>query len=396
MKRLFYICNALDDMTRIERGIDTDSPAASRKIFALCTALRMVDIHPVVISLGRGRQDGSARYFQHKVCRVNGVVVIYLPFLHVPILSELLSLVSIVPVLWRVRTIKSDKVALFYNRMPAFFFGLVVARLLQFRTILDLEDGETNSNSWSLAWAKSRLLVRSFDSLCSSGALLACSALEGMTRLQPTLSCYGTCEASTLESTRNKLPVTVLLGGTVTLDTGAHLLVDAIKLLREEAPLWAVNIRFEISGKGDCLCQFEHLAKDDRKPMVIVHGRIADDEYQQVLAHTQVGLALKPNSGVLAHTTFPSKVIEFASHGILVVTTDISDVRKVLGGGAIYLTEDNPRVLIEKLQWIVENLVEANNLAVHGQRSVTALCAPEEVGRALDSFLFGSPEGSAN
>ena len=374
----------------------TDSPAASRKIFMLCRAMSKVGVQPWVISLGRGRQDGSGRYFQRKVCRVNGVVVIYLPFLHVPILSELLSLVSIAPILWRMRSIRGNKAALFYNRLPAYFLGLVLARLLQFRTILDLEDGETSSKNWSLAWAKSRLLSRVFDSLCSGGALLACGALKGMTRLRPAHSCYGTCEVSTLQSDRNKLPVTVLLGGTVSLNTGAQLLVDAIKLLREEAPLWAANIRFEISGKGDCLPQFEHLAKDARKPNVIVHGRIADEEYQQVLARTQVGLALKPNSGVLAHTTFPSKVIEFASHGILVVTTDISDVRKVLGGGAIYLTEDNPRLLIEKLQWIVENLEEANNLALQGQRSVAAFCAPEAVGRMLDSFLFGSPEGSNN
>lgn len=396
MNNLFYICNALDDTTRLERGIVTDSPAASRKIFLLCRALSKVGVHAWVISLGRGRQDGSGRYFQSKVCRVNGVAVIYLPFLHVPILSELLSLVSIVPVLWRMRTIKGNKAALFYNRMPAYLFGLALARLLQFRTILDLEDGEISSKKWSLAWAKSRLLGRVFDSLCSGGALLACSALEGVTRLRPTLSCYGTCEVSSLHSDRNKLPVTVLLGGTVALDTGAQMLVDAIKMLREESPLWAANIRFEISGKGDCLFQFEHLANDDRSPMVVVHGRIADDEYQQVLARTQVGLALKPNSGVLAHTTFPSKVIEFASHGILVVTTDISDVRKVLGGGAIYLTEDSPRLLIEKLRWIVENHEEANKLALQGVRSVAAFCAPEAVGRVLDRFLFGSPEGINN
>ncbi len=396
MNKFFYIGNALDDATRLERGVMTDSPAASRKIFLLCRAMSQVGVHAWVISLGRGKQDGSGRYFQSKVCRVNGVVVIYLPFLHVPILSELLSLVSIVPVLLRMRTIKGNKAVLFYNRMPAYLLGLALARLLQFRTILDLEDGEINSKKWSLAWAKSRFLNFVFDSQCSGGALLACSALEGMTRLRPTLSCYGVCEVSSLQSDRKKPQVTVLLGGTVALDTGAQLLVDAIKLLREEVPPWAAKIRFEISGKGDCLPQFEHLANEAIKPSVIVHGRIADDEYQQVLARTQVGLALKPNSGVLAHTTFPSKVIEFASHGILVVTTDISDVRKVLGGGAIYLTEDNPRQLIEKLQWIVENLEEANNLALQGERAVAAVCAPEAVGRVLDRFLFGSPEGSNN
>lgn len=393
MNNFFYICNALDDATRLERNIWTDSPAASRKIFLLCRATSQVGVHSWVISLGRGRQDGSGRYFRSKVCRVNGVAVIYLPFLHTPILSELLSLVSIIPLLWRMRRIKGNKAALFYNRMPAYLLGLALARLLQFRTILDLEDGEISSKKWSSAWVKSRFLNFVFDSLCSGGALLACSALEGMTRLRPTLSCYGACEVSSFESDRNKLPVTVLLSGTVALNTGAQLLIDTIKILRQEAPPWAVNIKFEISGKGDCLPQFESLANDDIKPSVILHGRITDKEYQQVLARAKIGLALKPNSGVLAHTTFPSKVIEFASQGILIITTDISDVRKVLGDGAIYLTEDNPRQLIEKFQWIMENIAEANNLAALGERSVKTFCEPETVGRQLGRFLFGSPEG---
>lgn len=388
MNYLFYVCNALDDATRLERGIATDSPAASRKIFLLCQAMRKAGARAVVISLGRGRQDGTGRYFRCKVRRVSGVPVIYLPFLHVPLLSELLSLFSLVPIVWRMRLTKGAKAALFYNRMPAYFFGLALARALRFRVVLDLEDGETNSSNWSLAGVKSRVLGGFFDALCSGGALLACSALASMTRLRPTHCCYGTYEASTPLPSQSLFPVTVLLGGTVSFNTGAQLLIDAIKMLREEAPPWAANIRFEISGKGDCLSQLEMLAEDIRKPNVIVHGRVTDTEYHQLLARTQVGLALKLNSGDLAHTTFPSKVIEFASHGILVVSTDISDVKKVLGDGAIYLTEDDPCLLIGKLHWIVENREEANKLALQGERSVAALCAPEVMGKTLDRFIF--------
>lgn len=390
LKNLFYICNALDDVTRLERGIVTDSPAASRKIFLICQALRKSNIRAMVISVGRGKQDRSGRYFQSKVQRVNGIPVIYLPFFHFPVLSELLSLFSIVPLLWRLRSVKGAKAALFYNRMPAYFLGLVMVRVLRFRTVLDLEDGEINMGGWSLAKAKSQIFIRLFDSVCSGGALLACSALEYTTRLRPTSCCYGTSETHTILSNQNLIPVTVLLGGTVSVDTGAQLLVDAITILREEELPWAENIQFEISGKGDCISQFEILAKDVRKPNIIMHGRTTDDEYRQMLARIQVGLALKPNSGALADTTFPSKVIEFASHSILVVTTDISDVKKVLGDDAIYLTKDNPQILIDKLRWIVENREDANDLALRGERTVAAKCAPKIVGQMLDRFIFGT------
>ena len=388
MNSLFYICNALDDATRLERGIATDSPAASRKVFLLCRAVRKAGSRVIVISLGRGRQDGSARFFRCKVRRVNCVPVIYLPFCHFPVLSELLSLFSIVPILWRLRSTKGAKAALFYNRMPVYLLGLAVARVLRFRTILDLEDGGINESKWSFGSLRTRVFNRLFDALCSGGALLACSALESMTRLRPTCCCYGTREAHAVLSNKNLYPVTVLFGGTVSPDTGAQLLINAIEIMRAEALPWTLSIQFEISGKGDCMHLFERLAEDDRKPQVIVHGRTTDFEYNQMLMRTHVGLALKPNSGALAHTTFPSKVIEFADCGILVVTTDISDVRKVLADGAIYLTKDDPRLLIDKLRWIVENREEANELALRGERAINASCAPGIVGQMLNQFVF--------
>ncbi len=392
MKKLFYICNALDDDVRLERGIVTDSPAASRKIFLICQALRKAGVRAFVISLGRGRQDRSRRYFKSKVTRINGTPVIYLPFFHFPVLSELLSLFSIVPLLWRIRSLKGYKAALFYNRMSVYLLGLVVARVLQFRTILDLEDGEISANKWTFSSVNSRIVSKLFDVLCSGGVLLACSALKDATTLLPACCCYGTCETHTVLLDRSVLPLTILLGGTVSYDTGAQLLVDAIKVLRKESAPWSKNIIFEISGKGDCIAQFKSLSKDDRIPSVIVHGRTTDDEYQQLLTRTQVGLALKPNSGALANTTCPSKVIEFASHKILVVTTDISDVRKVLADGAIYLMKDNPRILIDKLRWIVENPEQANNLILKGNKYVLAAHSPEIVGQMLQKFIFPTSE----
>ena len=139
------------------------------------------------------------------------------------------------------------------------------------------------------------------------------------------------------------------------------------------------------------MSQFQCLAEEVKMPMVIVHGRITNSEYHQMLTRTQVGLALKPNLGKLANTTFPSKVIEFASHQILVVSTDISDVRKVLSNGAIYLTNDDPRLLIDKLRWIVENREQANDLALKGARAVNLTCAPEKVGLMLKQFIFAPP-----
>ena len=396
MHSLFFICNALDDATRFERGIVTDSPAASRKVFLLSKAMRKARVRVLVISLGRGKQDGSGRFFRGKAHRVEGVAVIYLPFFHFPVLSELLTLFSSVPILWYLHRKKVTKTVLFYNRMSAYLPLLVFSKTLRIKTVLDLEDGETDLNHWSLSGIKSRILSWLYDTLCSGGALLACQALENATKLHPTLCCYGTSDTQSTSANWFLSPVTVLLGGTVSDDTGAPLLISAITLLREKSPSWARNIRFIITGKGDCLEQFKVLAADSEKPEVIVHGRTTDDEYRQILTYTHVGLALKPNSGALADTTFPSKVIEFASQGILILSTDISDVRKVLADAALYLEYDDPTLLIEKLRWVVEHRDAAKYLSLKGAQAVSKACAPERVGQMLSDFLFKSSAGEVH
>jgi glycosyltransferase involved in cell wall biosynthesis len=263
-----------------------------------------------------------------------------------------------------------------------------MARMLRFETALDLEDGEIDARDSSISNTRSRAKGWFFDNLCSGGALLACRALEGATTLRPVECCYGVADTGLPRANWDRVPYTVLLGGTVSRDTGAPVLAQAIKILRDERFPWGDQLRFEITGKGDCLSLFEDLSKKGGCPQVVVHGRTTDEEYERILSRTQVGLALKPNTGVLAQTTFPSKVVEFASRGILVLTTDISDVRTVLGVGAIYLETDDARVLVEKLRWIVENPTQAAAVASHGARAVAAKCGPQVVGPMLSSLLF--------
>lgn len=396
VNNLFYICNALDDVTRQEREIITDSPAASRKVFLMCQAARQAGVRTWVISMGRGQQNGSGHFFHSKVTRINGVATIYLPFLHYPILSELLSLFSAIPLIWRLHQIKGKKTVLFYNRLPVYLLTLITAKVLRLNTVLDLEDGETDLNKWSMAGVKSRIFRNVFDLFCSGGALLACQALRYFTNLRPTQCCYGTSETSNATQKWNIDTVTVLLGGTLSHDTGTQLLINAINMMRADSSPWVKKLRFEITGKGDCLNALIKIGDKKKYPFVFVHGRTTDIEYKAILARTQVGLALKPNFGKLAHTTFPSKVIEFASNGILVLTTDISDVKKVLVGSAIYLTDDNPLTLIEKLRWIVENRMEAEELSLKGIEAVASVCAPKIVGENLKQFLFQSSSGVSN
>jgi len=387
LRRLFIVSNALDDATRSRRGITTDSPAASLKVLSMCRAVRRAGVRPLVLSLGRGRADGTGRWFGATVKRVNGVPVLYAAFSHRPVASQLVSLLSPAMLLWRARKLAGEKTVVFYNRLPAYVPALLLASALRLRTVLDLEDGELPPGTLAPRQRLGAAMRRLFDRRCSGGALLACRALEGGTALRPVACYYGTVDCRPADGRWPDGTVSVLLGGTVSRDTGAHLVAAAIERLRRERPEWARGLRLDVTGQGDALLDLQRLAGDNA-PALVVHGRTSAAAYRAIVEKAQVGLALKPRSGPLSRTTFPSKVIELAGAGLLVLTTDISDVREVLGEGALYLDDETPEGLVDRLRWIVQHPAQAQAIADAGRRRTLERCEPAKAGRALANFLF--------
>lgn len=386
---LFILCNAMADQVRLHRGITTDSPAATRKVSMMAQVLRHAGIHTILLSMGRGRQDGSGRYFPPRAGRQRGIATVYGALLHRPVLSELLSCWAPLPILWRKRRRARGSLLLLYNRMPAYVPAIWFARLLGYRIALDLEDGETVLTGWSRQAIKARLLVALTDSACDGGALLACKALAMATRLQPQQAYYGVVGTPGSTARFEKSEIHLLLGGTVAPSTGADMLAAAIERLRDDPTPAARRLHLHVTGTGESLAYFTRLAADDgRRPAVTVHGRLDDVTYAAVLEKMDVGLALKPNIGPLAHTTFPSKVVEMANEGLLVLTTDISDVRTVLGTGAMYLDRDDPALLADRLREIADDPAKAAVIARNGMAAVAQRCSPARAGSILRRFLF--------
>jgi glycosyltransferase involved in cell wall biosynthesis len=386
---LLIICNALDDSTRQLRKICTDSPAASRKILLLANALRTAGVRSYVLSLGRGKADGSLSFYPHSVRRILGVPVVYAPFSHTPFLSELISLFAFVRTILRIGG-QSPKAILFYNRVLAYIPTLIVSSLAGYKNVLELEDGEVSAASGQYMKRCQNVIVRwLFDQCCRGGALIACSALSKMTNTRPVLSYYGTAVRELSDARWSSPSLTFVMAGSLMPETGADTLIRAIELMRQESPAWAHELQFEVTGKGESLNAFKELAIKPGSPKVFVHGRTTDALYRKILNRSEVGLALKPIGGPLADTTFPSKVIEFAGAGLLVLSTDISDVRQVLGEGGFYLTSNNPRDLIHLFKRILDDRAGARICAEKVSRLVLNRCSPQRAGRDVANFIFG-------
>ena len=385
LRYTYIVCNALDETTRKDRSISTDSPAASRKVFGLASALRTKGDRAVVLSLGRGRADGSLRSHWFAVKKNRRAIVVYLPFVRIPFFSELCSALCLAWLMMRVPKGQPTAV-IYYNRHPLYLLGLIAATVRRFRNFLDLEDGEVGKDGRLTRLSAPMRYI--FDYFCASGAFVATSHLTRFTTIRPTMCYYGIATGGSEVERWARPQVSVLLGGSLTTDTGAEAFVSAVENIRKEAPKWAKQIRFEVTGYGECLCKLEALARAHEDPLCFVHGRVSADEYNNILARCDVGLALKCSAGPLAHSTFPSKVVELASSGLLVVTTDISDVKFVLEDGALYLRDAAPPELVERLQWIANNRDEARFIAQRGARIIAEKCSHSTAGRSVRDFLF--------
>lgn len=390
-KAVFIVSNAIDDATRIERHITTDSPAASRKVFMWGDLLHSPEVETTIISLGRGRCNRSTTFFKSKVIKKGKAKVVFLPFSHVKYFSELLTFLTLPLLIFSLhrREKKKEQAVIFYNRHPAYLLGLMMSYALGLRRFLDIEDGEISENIQGIKKVVQNIVIASYDKFCVHGAILACSALDKMTTIQPTFCYYGYVQHMEVIPRFSKEKIHFLLSGTINDETGGQILYDALLDIKNNDYYWKDKAVFEISGQGDGIDKVRLLSQEDKLPQLIVHGRLSNGDYQKLLLRTDVGLALKPVKGELADTTFPSKVIEYANYGILTISTDISDVRKVLGEkGAYYLSTNDHKLLVKHIESIVTERDKALEYAERGMVSIQKIANPKYIYLEMMRFLF--------
>ena len=390
--KLYFYCNAVDDDVRVRRNIQGDSPAGTRKVIGLCIACRNAGVDARIVSMGRGR---VGKFGWHGIyeSEVDGVPITYGPMLHIPILSYIVTMLWLALHAWRVSYSKINEVHLFYNQLTFYLPALAVLRLRGCKTVVDIEDGPLSQSERVRVQLKSRFgsVVPStvFAKLINGGALIANTALAGATTIRPVLPYYGAIASMPPRSRAKTALVHILASGTLEPDTGMNLLAEAIILVDQKGAV-AERIQINITGQGPSLKHLSDLAKQLRHVRLNVLGRISLADYRTILMRADVGLSLKLIGGGFSNSTFPSKTVEYAQNGLMLISTDISDVRAVFGDTARYLINNDAVALAALIVDVANDTVAATELARQGQIHILEKLSYPQAGIILRSFLFES------
>lgn len=384
---MVYLCNAVDESIRAQRQITTDSPAATNKVLGIAGGMRRTGVRCIVLSLGRGRQNSKGGWHPAVGRRSRGSALLYCSFLNLPIVTHLITALSLVFHVSRLVWRNPSLTLLAYNRAYHYIPALVVARLMRARSCLDLEDGYIVEGRGRIRHLKNALTRRLFGWLCPHGSIVANTALAGQLDRPPAMVCHGI--ASATQAPRqdwNSGRLQLLFSGTLLEEVGCKLMLAALEILRRLHPEVVHGMHIVVTGKGPFAGAFRSVAR--HAPEWLSFGEsLSHDDYMNVLNSSHVGLSLRLSSCEMGATTFPSKVVEYAEHGLLVLTTRASDVPMLFGKDALYLEEETAQALAALLASLPGQRESLRNTAIRGRERVLRACAPEVVGRDLRRLL---------
>lgn len=384
---VIYLCHAVDELLKNERAITTDSAAAANKVFGVCLAMRKANLSCTMLSCGRGRQNGSGSWHSQQLKRYKGVASMYASFYQFPLLTHLVTMLSLVLLLFTLLKKHPGANVLVYNRSYHYLPAILLARLMNSSLFLDLEDGYINDSNGGLKSIKNSITRKLFDFLCPSGALLAASSLQIQVKSAHILVCYGV--ASTLHDPNQDWAspkLRILFGGTLLEEVGSQLFLDALVIASAKHLDLSQYLEVIVTGKGPWEDAFTEFTRKNPSLMTFAKD-LSAIKYTEVLRSCHVGLSLRLSKFEMGATTFPSKVIEYASNGLLLLSTRVGDVPRLLGDEAVFLEHETSEALAEQLLRMIDLRQSLQITALKGRARVLEQCSHYVVGNALSNFF---------
>lgn len=390
LRRLFYFapinCSVYESKIRQKLLIG----AATRKIISVVKALRSVDVHTHIVSSPILGKSIRCKFNPAVVLRQSKVPITVLPTISLPWLSRVFSIFTFGYFsFWHVRRI--DKV-IFYNYYFEYIIAALILQLKGNQAILDIEDGPRIDENNFRGWVN-RISLKILIFLCDQRYLVASTQIGNMMGSKSTCNIYGALTMSELvhiERNFSDNEFRIIYGGTLCSDTGLGLFCQAMLLLKDSLPKDSRKLKIVITGFGGEI-EIATLAVACAESAVLIDQKsnLTVQEYRDELLSSHAGLCLKMPDSNMGDTTFPSKVVEIAAAGLLLISTRVSDVPLLFGcDGAILLDDATPENLCTILTRALLFPQECAIYARRGHELAVQNFSATIVGNKINKFIF--------
>jgi glycosyltransferase involved in cell wall biosynthesis len=371
--------------------------AAANKMIAVVRAIRDAGADGYLVSLPVLGSSSSRSGVSAMVLKQGNCPQLFLPTVANRFVRKIYALLSFG---WFCLFVvkRTDRVIL-YNHAFEYLLGLIVLNLRGKRPILDVEDAARfDEPGWR--GFLGALLFRLFWRMTSPAKLIVSEALANALGLTKYCVVYGAvrqasgsgdlpCEQPSFRPAPGE-PFRIHFGGSLCTDTGIDLFCAAVDLLLKAVPESDLSVEFVVTGFGaeEKVRQLVERCGNSWV-RVVFYPDLSPSQYREQFRRCHAALSLKLPDSDMGMTTFPSKVVEITSQGLLLISTSASDVPVLFNdGNAILLAEASPSALANAVVSVLNDLPGAQEKAQRGHLRALELFESRRVGKRIVDFVF--------
>ncbi len=388
--RVFYcgMINTNNYANRIDSSIVV--AAAANKMTAVIQAIRQQGLRAFLVTMPVLGRFNKIRFASGLMIRGEKMPQIIFPTVANAYCRKILSMIYFG---WFcLRVVKPGDIVILYNHALEYLLGLIVLCLRGIRPILDIEDIPRHDERGFFHWLDKQIF-HFFMMFTSSKKIVVSNKLAKRLGVEDACIIHGSIR-SDLEFKPSKKflssrLVKVIYSGTLIPETGLDLFCDSVKQLVNILSITNNRIEFVITGFGG-VDRIEKLQAycSGSNVQVTYKKTLTHSEYLNQIRSCDVGLCLKMPDSDITNTTFPSKVIEITTNGLLLISTKASDVPDLFDSScAVFLSESTSNCLVNAFMKLFSNSEEMQKIAQLGQKNAFEQFSQNTIGLRLTKFI---------
>lgn len=393
--RIFYCGMINTDSYKDQCGFTIFIGAGSNKMLGVLHSLHAVGAKAFLISMPILGRDAKKKYIRSISLNDGNIPQIFLSTYSNPYLRIINNIFQFA--FFCIKEVKNGDKVILYNHSFEYILGLIILFVKNNIVFLDIEDAPHSTKGWR--GFTDFFFFKIFNKLTDSRKIVTSEQLAKSLSIDNYLVIYGAIKSNKLilgsEDGKRRLaynpqkPLLIHYGGSLCDETGLSLFCAAAKELINIFPNGKIRVHFIITGFGadERIMALRDLSYGSGVDLTFLPN-LPYDEYIKVFKNCHIAMSLRLPDSKLSINTFPSKVLEILSNGLLLITTRSSDIPILFSQDeVVFINQAVPMDLVKSIIWCIHNHLEVEKIAHRGHIKALSLFNEYFVGKSILKFL---------